>query len=110
MSGQNAYYHIRNIVEAYQMRDADMVYRKIRNSQRLDFQILREKDLKISKKLIENAEYYLAQIQIAYHQADIPKLREILKKLAKMVDYSFYKKGRAISAGKKQAKQARQML
>jgi hypothetical protein len=110
MNRNESYYHIKNIVEAWQLKDKDLLCRKIKASKLVELNQDNLKCKKVNKKIEGNADYYLNQIQVLYHHNDIKQLRELLKELAEMIDFTFYKKGRAISAGKKQAKQARQML
>ncbi len=107
MEKQTSYYHVRNIVEAYQFKDYQLMARKINASINTNFKINTEKCKKNSIKLNDNADYYLHSIQTSFGKNDIPKLREVLRELSIMVDYTYYKRGRAIADGKRKSKEAR---
>jgi hypothetical protein len=110
MNPNQSYYHIKNIVEAWQLRDEELVYRKIKRSHAVELNQDNLQCKKVNKKVEGNADYYLNQIQILFHHNDIKQLRELLKELSDMINFTFRQKGRNISNGKKQAKQRRQML
>jgi hypothetical protein len=110
MNQNESYYHIKNIVEAWQLRDKDLLCRKIKASHAIELNQDNLECKKVNKKIEGNADYYLNQIQILFHHNDVKKLRELLKILSDAINFTFRQKGRNISNGKKQAKQRRQML